>query len=157
MIGDVKAILVAEDDQDDRELTREAFAVLALPNPLAFFKDGADLLDHLRDCAAMGQSERLPGLVLLDLNMPRVCGREALRQIRADARLRHLPIVVLSTSKAERDRSACDLEGADLFLTKPPCFREFVDLLRGINHHFSTVSVELTSKRQTSAGSLIAI
>jgi two-component system, response regulator len=134
---DARAIVIAEDDQDDRDLTREAFAELKLPNHLAFCNDGADLLDYLQHCAVKGRIEEMPAILLIDLNMPRICGRQALRLIRANPQFRDISIVMLSTSHAENDRIACYADGADLFLTKPSCFRELVALLQQLEQRFA--------------------
>jgi CheY-like chemotaxis protein len=94
---------MADDDADDRELTRDALKESRLVNALHFVEDGAALLDYLHQRGAYSQpgSAPRPGVILLDLNMPRKDGREALREIKADPALREIPIVVLTTSKAE--------------------------------------------------------
>ena len=114
-------ILMADDDDDDRYLTQEAFAEAKLANNLNFVKDGQELMDYL---TRQGQYENdapapVPGLILLDLNMPRKDGREALQEIKADPLLRKIPIVVLTTSKAEEDiLNTYDL-GVAGFISKP--------------------------------------
>jgi two-component system response regulator len=130
----IRPIAVAEDDLDDRELTRDAFAELHVSNPLTFFNDGADLLEYLRNCMHDDdRDDELPAMVLLDLNMPRIDGRQALRLIRADARLQHLPVVVLSTSRSESDISESYQDGASSFITKPTRFQGLVDALRSLD------------------------
>ena len=97
------SILVADDDADDRMMIQDAFTESRLSNPLHFVEDGEDLMDYLYQRGKFSDpalSPR-PGLILLDLNMPRKDGREALQEIRADETLRRIPIVVLTTSKAE--------------------------------------------------------
>lgn len=137
MTRKIRTIAVAEDDLDDRELTRDAFAELNIANPLAFFNDGADLIEYLRNCTHEDpQQDDLPAIVLLDLNMPRIDGRKALRLIRADARLAHLPVVVLSTSRAESDIKESYTDGASSFITKPSRFQALVDALRGLDKHW---------------------
>src|SRR3982750_3470141 len=98
-------ILMADDDADDRELTREASAESRLANDLRFVEDGEELLDYLkrRGRYADPASSPRPGLILLDLNMPRKDGREALEEIKADPELKCIPVVVLTTSKTEED------------------------------------------------------
>jgi CheY-like chemotaxis protein len=103
--GKVITILLADDDPDDRKLTQDAFAENRLANILHCVEDGEELMDYLH---RRGQYDKLrgqalPGLILLDLNMPRKDGREALKEIKADPELRRIPIVVLTTSKAEED------------------------------------------------------
>src|SRR6516162_7014597 len=98
-------ILMADDDADDREMTKEAFAVSRLANDLRFVVDGVDLMDYLKrrgKYADPAQSPR-PGIILLDLNMPKKDGREALAEIREDPQLTGIPVIVLTTSKEEED------------------------------------------------------
>src|SRR5579885_3500677 len=94
-------ILLADDDADDRMLTKEALAESRLANDLRFVEDGEQLLDYLnrRGRYSSPQESPRPGLILLDLNMPRKDGREALRELKSDPNFRHIPIVVLTTSK----------------------------------------------------------
>ena len=99
------SILIADDDADDRQMTQEALHECRLVNDVHFVEDGEQLLDHLfrRGAYAHLAGTPLPGLILLDLNMPRKDGREALKEIKAHPDLRRIPIVVLTTSKAEED------------------------------------------------------
>ena len=101
--GKMITILLADDDPDDRQLTRDAFAQNRLANELATVEDGEELMDYLhrRGKYENLKNKALPGLILLDLNMPRKDGREALKEMKADPVLRRIPIVVLTTSKAE--------------------------------------------------------
>src|SRR5436305_10219547 len=98
-------ILMADDDPDDRQLTKEAFEEARLANDLRFVEDGVELLDYLhrRGKYADPASAPRPGLILLDLNMPRKDGREALRELKTDPRFRTIRVIVLTTSKAEED------------------------------------------------------
>src|ERR1041385_5214544 len=100
-------ILVADDDADDRAFTKEALEECRLANDVRFVEDGEDLMDYLRHQGKFAKrssnSSPRPGLILLDLSMPRKDGREAIREIKADPGLRTIPIVVLTTSKAEED------------------------------------------------------
>src|SRR4051794_1239247 len=98
-------ILMADDDPDDRELTREAFVESRLANDLRFVQDGEELLDYLyrRGKYADPATSPWPSVILLDLNMPKKDGREALREIRAEPRFRGIRVVVMTTSKAEQD------------------------------------------------------
>ena len=125
-------ILMAEDDPDDRLLTREALAESRLLNGLLFVEDGEELLDYLHgrgQYAAPGRAPR-PDLILLDLNMPRKDGREALAEIKADPDLRRIPIVVLTTSKAEEDILRTYDLGVSGFITKPATFEGLVEATR---------------------------
>lgn len=131
-------ILYAEDDEDDRLLVAEALAESQLPNDLRFVTDGEELLDYLQGrgkYAAPGAAPR-PGLVLLDLNMPRKDGREALRAIRADPSLSRIPIVVLTTSKAEEDVARTYDLGATSYIVKPLGFERMVEVVRALGHYW---------------------
>ncbi|HEX2202313.1 MAG TPA: response regulator [Longimicrobium sp.] len=137
-------LLVAEDDPDDRLLVREAMEESRLRNDLRFVEDGEELLDYLRRrgrYAAEGAAPR-PGIVLLDLNMPRKDGREALEEIKADPELRRIPVVVMTTSRAEADvLRAYDL-GAAGFIAKPVSFAGLVEVMRALGRYWIEI-VEL--------------
>jgi CheY-like chemotaxis protein len=123
-------ILYADDDPEDRMLVQDAWEASRLHNELHFVEDGEELMDYLnrRDKFAHLAGRPLPGLVLLDLNMPRKDGREALKEIKADPHLRMIPIVVLTTSKAEEDiLRAYDL-GVNSFIVKPVTFQSLVEV-----------------------------
>lgn len=120
-VGAPVTILVADDDADDREMLKEAFEDCHLANDVRFVEDGQQLLDYLRRGDGFGDPARfpMPGVILLDLNMPRVDGREALRAIKSDPLLRRIPVVVFTTSRAEEDiLKSYDL-GANSFIRKP--------------------------------------
>jgi CheY-like chemotaxis protein len=121
-------ILMADDDEDDRLMTKEAFEEARLANDLRFVEDGEELMDYLyhRDKYADPAHSPRPGLILLDLNMPRKDGREALRDIKADPNLKQIPIVVLTTSKAEEDIYRSYDLGVNSFITKPVSFEGMV-------------------------------
>jgi two-component system response regulator len=136
-----RTIAVAEDDRDDRELTRDAFGEVGSRNPITFFNDGAELLDYLNECAGNGTNgAKLPAMILLDLNMPRVDGRQVLRHIRADVRLRHLPVIVMSTSRSDHDVKDSYSAGANSFITKPAKFQGLVDALRSLDGFWFNVA-----------------
>ncbi len=128
-----RIIAIAEDDQDDRVLTRDAFAESRLDPELVFFGDGEALMTYLREAIA---SERgaagLPAMILLDLNMPKVDGREALAAIRSEAGLRHLPVIVISTSRADQDVLDLYQRGANAFIRKPSSFEHLVQALNSL-------------------------
>lgn len=121
-------ILMADDDEDDRMMTKEAFEEARLANELRFVEDGEELLDYLnnRNKYANPADAPRPGLILLDLNMPRKDGREALREIKANPDLKQIPIVVLTTSKAEEDIYRSYDLGVNSFITKPVSFEGMV-------------------------------
>ncbi len=131
-------ILMAEDDADDRLLVKEALEESRVLNELRFVEDGEELLEYLRRqgrYAGEGQAPR-PGLVLLDLNMPRKDGREALREIKADPSLRRIPVVVMTTSKAEEDIFRSYDSGASSYITKPVTFERLVDLMKALGQYW---------------------
>lgn len=139
-------ILMADDDPDDRLLATDAAEEAELHNELHFVQDGEELLDYLH---RRGKYEKmagqpLPGLILLDLNMPRKDGREALREIKSNPALRCIPIVVLSTSKSEEDIVRSYQMGANSFVTKPVTFDSLVSLMRAIGCYWFEI-VELPS------------
>ena len=131
-------ILMAEDDADDRLLAREAMHESRVLNELHFVEDGVQLLNYLRGNGEYSNRELypMPGLILLDLNMPKMDGREALAEIKADNRLRRIPIVILTTSKAEEDMvKGYDL-GAASYITKPVTFDALVELMRTLGKYW---------------------
>lgn len=125
------AILMADDDEDDVLLTRTALEESRLKNPFFAVKDGEELLDYLchRGKFSDPQTAPRPGLILLDLNMPRKDGREALREIKTNPTLRHIPVVVLTTSKAEEDIIRSYDLGANSFIVKPVTFASLVNVI----------------------------
>jgi CheY-like chemotaxis protein len=132
-------ILLADDDEDDRELTREALQHSRLANEMRFVVDGQDLMDYLRregSYADPAVDAPRPGIILLDLNMPKKDGREALGEIKADARLRSIPVVVLTTSEDEEDVLRSYDLGVSSFITKPVTFAGLVDALRTFTRYW---------------------
>lgn len=131
-------ILMAEDDPDDRELIRDAFAENGLQNELRFVESGEELLDYLRhrNRYADPSSAPAPGLILLDLNMPGMGGRESLEHIKNDPALRHIPVVVLTTSRAEEDVVQSYRHGASSYITKPATFAELVRMARNLQRYW---------------------
>jgi len=137
-------ILLADDDEDDRKLAQDALAESRLANDLHTVEDGEELMDYLLrrgKYAALADSPR-PGLILLDLNMPKKDGREALREIKADPSLRQIPVVVLTTSKAEEDIYRTYDLGANSFITKPVMFESLVMVMRELGTYWFEI-VEL--------------
>jgi len=137
-------ILLADDDEEDRMLTSDALNESRVVNDLKFVEDGEDLLDYLyrRGKYTDPESAPRPGLILLDLNMPKKDGREALREIKADPDLRRIPIVVLTTSKAEEDIYRTYDLGANSFIAKPVKFESLVALMKEIKRYWIEI-VEL--------------
>ncbi len=131
-------ILVADDDSDDRMLIGDAFEEACLKNPVHFVEDGIELLEYLKREGKYAdvEGEYLPGIILLDLNMPRMDGRTALKEIRADPALRKIPIVVLTTSKSEEDILRTYDLGVNSFITKPVTFDGLVQVVQVLNQYW---------------------
>lgn len=141
-------ILLADDDEEDRMLASQALEESRVINDLRFVEDGDELLDYLhrRGRYKDPESSPRPGLILLDLNMPRRDGREALREIKADAELRRIPVIVLTTSKAEEDIYRTYDLGANSFITKPVQFEALVQIMKEIGRYWIEI-VELPRDR----------
>jgi len=137
-------ILMADDDPDDRQLTREAFEASRLVNDLRFVEDGVELMDYLcrRNRYADPAASPRPGLILLDLNMPKKDGRQALTEIKADPNLRHIRVVVMTTSKAEEDIFRSYELAPRSYVTKPVTFAALVDVIATIGKYWLEI-VEL--------------
>ena len=137
-------ILMADDDPDDRALTQEAFTESHVANDLRFVENGAELMDYLhrRDKFKDPALSPPPGLILLDLNMPLKDGREALREIKADPRLKSIRIIVMTTSNAEEDVCRTYQLGAESFITKPVTFAALVDVIQAMGRYWLEI-VEL--------------
>ena len=142
--GKMITIVLADDDPDDRQLTEDAFSENRLANQLHCVEDGEELMDYLnrRGKYESLRNEPLPGLILLDLNMPRKDGREALKEIKASPNLRRIPIVVLTTSKAEEDIIRSYDLGVNSYVTKPVTFKSLVELVKVLGRYWFEV-VEL--------------
>jgi len=137
-------ILMADDDPDDRQLTREAFEEAKLANDLRFVEDGVELLDYLhrRGKYADPATSPRPGIILLDLNMPRKDGREALQELKQDPRFRAIRVIILTTSKAEEDILRTYNLSAASYITKPVTFESLVDVVRTLGKYWLEI-VEL--------------
>ncbi len=141
-------ILMADDDEDDRLLAKDAFQESQIANDLHFVEDGVELLEYLRREGKYADSDLFPkpDLILLDLNMPRKDGREALQEIKADPLLRHIPIVILTTSQAEEDILESYNIGAAGFISKPVTFEGLVAVIKKLGEYWVQI-VKLPSKR----------
>lgn len=148
-------ILVAEDDADDRLLTEEAISESYAHNNLRFVENGEELMDYLyqRGSFSEPQTSPRPDLILLDLNMPRKDGREALKEIKSDPLLRHIPIVVLTTSRREEDIIHSYDLGVNSYITKPITFEELVDVMQVLGKYWFEIVKLPEAKRQNSADS----
>lgn len=137
-------ILVADDDEEDRMLARRALDAARLANDVRFVSDGEELMDYLRRrgrYAGPGSAPR-PGLLLLDLQMPRKDGFACLREIRLDPELRRIPVVVLTTSRAEADVYRSYDLGVNSFISKPITFAGLVDAMQVLGRYWLQI-VEL--------------
>ena len=138
-------ILICDDDEDDRLLTQQALEDAHIANDLRFVEDGEDLLDYLHQrgtyAGETGAAPR-PGLILLDLNMPNMDGREALKIIKADPTLRDIPVVVLTTSGLDDDVIKSYQLGVNSFITKPVTFSGLVEAMNVLGRYWLEI-VEL--------------
>lgn len=137
--GRTITILMADDDEDDRDLARDALEGTALGERLRFVIDGQELLDYLR---LNGPDKPRPSIILLDLNMPRKDGREALAELKADKSLRKIPVVVLTTSSDEVDVQRAYELGASSYITKPVTHSQLTQVMQGIAEYWAGI-VEL--------------
>jgi CheY-like chemotaxis protein len=138
-------ILVCDDDEDDRALTQQALEDAHISNRVRFVGDGEELLDYLYQrgefAGATGKAPR-PGLILLDLNMPKMDGREALKVIKEDVTLHDIPVVVLTTSRLDEDMIRSYRLGVNSFITKPVTFSGLVDAMNVLGRYWLEI-VEL--------------
>ena len=137
-------IVMADDDEDDRQMTKEAFEASHLANQLRFVENGVELLDYLyhRGKFSDPDSSPRPSIILLDLNMPKKDGREALAEIKKDPDLQGIRIIILTTSKAEVDIFRTYNLGATSYITKPVTFEALVDVVRTLGKYWLEI-VEL--------------
>jgi len=130
--GNLIHILLVEDSPTDVMLTREAMDQYKIANPLEIVEDGIEAMEYLRQEGRFKDAPR-PGLVILDLNLPRKNGREVLYEMKSDPHLRNIPVVVLTTSKSEEDVIKSYCLHANCYITKPVDFARFIDVVRMIN------------------------
>ena len=145
-------ILVAEDDADDRMMIKDAFEESKLGNPIDFVEDGVQLLEYLRREGPYQNlaGQPFPGFILLDLNMPRKDGRTVLKEIKSDPVLHRIPIIILTTSKAEEDIIKTYNLGVNSFICKPVSFDKLVDIVKTVGHYWIEI-VALPPECQRSA------
>lgn len=136
--------IIAEDDEDDQLLIREALDSSGVLNPYVFVNDGVELLEYLKgeDPADPESRLRTPTIILLDLNMPRMDGREALQKIKSDPDLKKIPVVILTTSKAQEDIIRSYETGVNSFITKPVTFEGLIKVIRQFQKYWLEI-VEL--------------
>ena len=129
----LRTILLAEDDPKDVELTLEALSEYNLANFVKVVKDGVEALEYLRyEGQYKERNKGLPAVLLLDIKMPRIDGIEVLEVIRADERLKMLPVVMLTSSREEPDLNKCYALGVNAYVVKPVDFKAFLDAVKNI-------------------------
>lgn len=144
-------ILMADDDPDDRKLTQDAFDEAKLSNNLRFVEDGVELLDYLhrRGKYVDPANSPRPGIILLDLNMPRKDGREALQELKSDPRFKAIRVIIMTTSKAEEDIIRSYNLSAASYITKPVTFEALVDVIKTLGKYWLEI-VELADHGDSS-------
>ncbi len=139
-------ILLVDDDEDDRYLTREAFQQQFPVSRISAVEDGEELMEFLNYSGRYtGAEHALPELILLDLNMPRKDGREALREIKSNINFRHIPIIILTTSDARDDIETSYVNGANSFITKPTSYQRLSEVTKAIGQYWFSVVTRYTT------------
>jgi CheY-like chemotaxis protein len=143
-------ILIADDDEDDRMLTRHALKANHVTNEIREVTDGEELMQYLRRQGAYADpaSSPRPGIIFLDLNMPRKDGREALQEIKADPELRRIPVVILTTSREDEDVIRSYDLGVNSFIVKPVTLQGFIDAMKAFEQ-FWLALVEIPGTHET--------
>ncbi|MFQ5450790.1 MAG: response regulator [Nitrospinaceae bacterium] len=131
-------ILIAEDDEDDYLLTLEALKEAGVNNKVRWVKDGEELMEVLKTGVPNGNGKQpdIPGMILLDLNMPKKDGREALAEIKSHPALRKIPVIVLTTSNAENDITHSYDLGVNSFIQKPVRFHDLVGVIKVLSNYW---------------------
>jgi CheY-like chemotaxis protein len=139
--GKFKTILLAEDNENDVELTLTALKECHLSNDVEVVRDGAEALDYVYRQGKYSERENgLPCVILLDLKMPKVDGHEVLRQIKSDPVLRHIPVVVLTSSREEKDLVLSYDLGVNAFVVKPVDFQQFIEAIKNLGMFWALVN-----------------
>ena len=148
--GSSITILIADDDADDRMMIRDALEESRLANDIRFVEDGEELLNYLehRGKFADAAGSPRPGIILLDLNMPKKDGREALKEIKSNRDLWSIPVIVLTTSQAEEDIYRTYDLGVNSFITKPVSFEALVEVMKTLGKYWFDI-VELPRNEST--------
>lgn len=133
-------LLLVEDNRDDETLILRALRKSDVEARVVVAHDGLEALDYLLGCAVPEGASEMPTFVLLDLNLPKLSGLEVLRRIRADARMKRLPVVILTSSREERDISSCYDQGASSYVRKPIGSESFGDVIRQIGVYWTKVN-----------------
>lgn len=144
----LRPILLAEDSAADAEMAMDALEDARLANPIVHVEDGVEVLDYLYGRAAFtGRPETLPAVLLLDINMPRVDGLEVLRQIRADQRFNGLPVVMLTSSREERDLARSWDLGVNAYVVKPVDVEQFFAAIKSVGKFWGVINEPLQGGR----------
>lgn len=140
--GKMVDVLLVEDDLEDIEITRRAFKKGRIANPLYVVRDGEEAMEFLQHTGRYADAAKAPrpGLILLDLNLPRLDGREVLKLIKGDDNLRRIPVVVLTISSEEADVLACYDRGANTYIVKPVEFDNFLDAVITIGQYWLCIA-----------------
>lgn len=137
----IRTILLVEDSHADAEMTIDALHEANLANPIVHVEDGADALDYLHQRNAFADRDAgAPAVVLLDIQMPRMNGLEVLREIRSDAELRHIPVVILTSSREERDVARSWDLGVNAYVVKPVDAQQFFDAVRTLGQFWAVMN-----------------
>jgi CheY-like chemotaxis protein len=128
-------ILIAEDDEDDRQMLKYAFEKASINNPLNFVDDGEEVLEYLK-AAKAGGNGYMPGIIIMDLNMPKMGGHETLKRLKNHNEWKKIPVIIFSTSDYKEDIRQCYLEGAASYLIKPPSYQNLVILLESLSRYW---------------------
>ena len=136
--SDLRTILVAEDDPDDQDLIREAFGIVCETLRLSFVNDGEELMEILQQKGREMNPPELypPAIILLDLNMPKLDGREVLKLVKSDPELQQIPVVVFSTSTDSDDVLASYRLGANSYIEKPSTFHSLLELIKDLSTYW---------------------
>ena len=137
-------ILIVEDNPTDAELCLRSLKSHNLTNNVVWLRDGAEALDYLfsRGAYAGRSLQSVPRVILLDLRLPKVDGKEVLKQIKADDRLKYVPVVVLTSSREDRDIAECYKVGANSFVVKPVEFDKFAETVAKLGYYWCLINTE---------------
>jgi two-component system response regulator len=134
-------ILLVDDSPEDYEATARAFRKANLMNEMVWRQSGQDALDYLRQQNENEEGSGPPGIILLDLNMPGLDGHQTLRHIKEDASLRHIPVIILTTSSDERDVTACYQMGANTYIQKPISFEGLLTAINRLKEYWFGIAL----------------